>query len=290
MLCFHVSDLHGSPHRYRALFERIRAEQPAAVFIGGDILPATSAAWKRIDPSFSDFTTDVLVKTLSAIRDELGSAYPRVFIIPGNDDPRGEIEENITANEHGLWEYLHMKCAQWGVFTVCGYGCVPPTPFRLKDWERYDVSRYVDPGSYPPEEGAHTSPLSLEDICSGTIQDNLRTLAEHVEMDRCILLFHSPPYRSKLDRAGLDGKMIDHVPLDVHVGSIAIRRFIEQRKPRITLHGHVHESARITGAWRDRIGETHLFTAAHDGKELALVRFDPHTPADATRTLISPSE
>ena len=35
-------------------------------------------------------------------------------------------------------------------------------------------------------------------------------------------------------------KMIDYAPLDVHVGSIAVRRFIESRAPYLTLHGHVH--------------------------------------------------
>jgi Icc-related predicted phosphoesterase len=80
--------------------------------------------------------------------------------------------------------------------------------------------------------------------------------------------------------------MIDGVPLDPHVGSIAIRRFIEERQPRLTLHGHIHESARLTGAWADRIGATRLLSAAHDGPELSLVRFDPAAPAEATRALI----
>jgi Icc-related predicted phosphoesterase len=79
---------------------------------------------------------------------------------------------------------------------------------------------------------------------------------------------------------------VEHVPLNVHVGSIAVRRFIEERQPLVTLHGHVHESARLTGSWRDRIGRTHLFSAAHDGPELALVRFDLEDPASATRELL----
>lgn len=40
-----------------------------------------------------------------------------------------------------------------------------------------------------------------------------------------------------------------YAPMDVHVGSIALRRFIEARQPLLTLHGHVHESARLTGSW-----------------------------------------
>ena len=80
--------------------------------------------------------------------------------------------------------------------------------------------------------------------------------------------------------------MVDHVPLDVHVGSIAVRRFIEQRQPWITLHGHVHESARLTGSWREQLGRMHAFSAAHDEPELAVIRFDVENPATATRELL----
>ena len=80
--------------------------------------------------------------------------------------------------------------------------------------------------------------------------------------------------------------MIDGVPLDVHVGSIAMKRFIEENQPLVTLHGHIHESASLTGAWREKIGRTHMFQAAHDGPELALVRFDLEDLDSATRELI----
>jgi Icc-related predicted phosphoesterase len=76
------------------------------------------------------------------------------------------------------------------------------------------------------------------------------------------------------------------VPLDLHVGSIAIQRFIAQRQPLVTLHGHVHESTRLTGSFRDRIGRTHLFGAAHDGPELALVSFDLEDLEGASRVLL----
>ena len=80
--------------------------------------------------------------------------------------------------------------------------------------------------------------------------------------------------------------MIDHVPLDVNVGSIAIKRFIEERKPLITLHGHVHESTRITGHWSEKIGETWAFHAATDQKELSLIKIPFDNPAFAERIII----
>ncbi len=48
----------------------------------------------------------------------------------------------------------------------------------------------------------------------------------------------------------------------------------------------IHEAPRLTGEWRVQIGRTHCFTAAHDGPELALVRFDPDDLENATRELL----
>jgi len=169
---------------------------------------------------------------------------------------------------------------------VYGYAFVPPTPFQLKDWERYDVSRFLDPGCVSPEEGSRTVPIAPNETRYSTIEKDLRSLAGDDPMEKAVFLFHSPPHDTKLDRAALDGKAVDHVPLDLHIGSIAIRRFIELRQPLVTLHGHVHESARLTGSWRDRLGRTHLFSAAHDGAELSLVRFDLEDPAAAVRDLL----
>ena len=106
------------------------------------------------------------------------------------------------------------------------------------------------------------------------------------DLSQAIFLFHSPPHETPLDRAALDGRTVEGVPVDPHVGSIAIRRFLEERGPRISLHGHIHEAARLTGHWRTMVGRTHAFTAAHDGPELALVRFDPDRPEEATRELL----
>jgi len=119
-----------------------------------------------------------------------------------------------------------------------------------------------------------------------TIQKDLAGLTSGMDLSTSIFLFHTPPYRTALDRAGLDGKFIDHAPLDVHVGSIAVKDMILERQPLITLHGHVHESARLTGSWVEKLGRTTAISAAHDGGELALVRFNPGEPHKITRDLI----
>ena len=81
-----------------------------------------------------------------------------------------------------------------------------------------------------------------------------------------------------LDRADLDGKKFDHAPLDVHIGSIAIKRFIIKYQPFITLHGHVHESSQLTGEWKQVFNQTLSFSAAYNGEKLAIVNFNTDNP------------
>ena len=233
-----------------------------------------------------DFIKDFLVTGFGRLRKRLGSAYPRVFVILGNDDPRSQEPAMLAAQGEGVWEYVHGRRAEFDQYDVYGYACVPPTPFLLKDWERYDVGPHVEPGSVSPEEGYRSVPVAENVARYGTIQEDLERLVADRSLSNAIFLLHSPPYRTSLDRAALDGRMVEHAPLDVHVGSVAIRRFIEARQPLVSLHGHVHESPRLTGSWSERLGRTHCFSAAHDGPELALVEFDPADPAQATRNLI----
>ncbi len=279
--CLFVSDLHGHLDRYEKLLAAVARERPAAVLVGGDLL-AHGLAQHASDDLFEEF----LRPRLADLKCRVGEAYPRVLVILGNDDPACYVERLEKLAADGLLEHVHMRRTVVGGFAAYGYACVPPTPFLLKDWERWDVSRHLEPGCVSPEEGFRSLPANASDVRYGTIAKDLAVLVGDADVDRAVMLFHAPPHGTNLDRAALDGQMIEHVPFDPHVGSIAIRRFIEDRQPLVTLHGHVHESARLTGSWRDRIGRTHLFSAAHDGPELALVRLDLEDPASATRELI----
>ncbi len=284
--CFFVSDLHGNIRSYQLLMDRIRLETPAAVFLGGDLTPVGPVHWEPGSAPIRDFVPEFLIPAFQQLKATMGVRYPRVFLILGNDDGKA-LEANIRVGEQqGLWEYIHGRKVQFGEFWVYGYAYVPPTPFRLKDWERYDVSRYLEPGCIAPEEGWFSIPVARERIAYETIQKDLHQLSKKDDLINGIFLFHSPPYQTNLDRAALDGQSIEHVPLDVHVGSIAMRKWIEKRQPRLTLHGHIHESARLTGNWADRMGATFMFSAAHDGPELALVRFNLQRLGDASRELI----
>jgi len=264
-----VSDLHGKTDRYEKLFSLIEKEMPEVVFIGGDILPHAMKA--LVD--FDDFILDFLLSKLLKLKEKLGSNYPKIFLIFGNDDPKIEENKILEMEQKGCLTYINEKKVSFGKYSVFGYAYIPPTPFQLKDWEKYDVSRYVDPGCTHPNEGFRSIEVS-DDIIYESIKKDLDKLTEGENLSNAIFLFHSPPYNTVLDRAALDGMMVDHVPLDVHVGSIAIERFIRERQPLVTLHGHIHESTRLTGQWQQTLCNTLAINAAHDGAELCAVLFD----------------
>jgi len=282
---YFASDLHGRVETYRKLFSTVMRDTPQALFLGGDLLPSGSLVLGKSEANENNFIDGFLVAELHQLRAVLKTKFPQIFIILGNDDARSEETVILQYDRENLWKYLHNRKTSFMGLQVYGYACVPPTPFALKDWERYDVSHFVDPGALAPEEGRLTSAASENEIRDHTIQEDLDLLCDGDDLERAIFLFHAPPYQTGLDRAALDGRFVDHVPLDTHVGSIAIQRFIQGRQPLITLHGHVHESARLTGHWQEKIGRTYSFSAAHDGPELALVCFDPAHPEKAVRRL-----
>lgn len=277
-----VSDLHGRIEWYEKLFSTIRSECPNIVLLGGDLFPHALMPSKE----YPHFLNDYLRPAFLKLQKDMGYNYPEVLLILGNDDPKTFVNEVIISGSDNLWTYLHNRILKLQDFTFVGYSYVPPSPFQLKDWEKYDVSRFIDPGCVSPEEGFHSTAVDKDVLRYSTIQKDLDQLFNDLDTSQLICLFHSPPYQTRLDRAALDDQMVDYAPLDVHVGSIAIKRFIEERQPTVTLHGHIHESSRITGHWQDIIGDTRSFIAAYEGPELAIIKFDLEHPDQATRLLI----
>jgi Icc-related predicted phosphoesterase len=276
MKCLFTSDLHGDPGRYRTLFRIIEKGDHDGVFLGGDLSPLALDA--------EPFLKKYFFSPLRVIRCNGGSV--RLFTIMGNDDPVKYENLFLTADSEGLLDYVRERTVGFGKLHVTGYPFIPPSPFLLKDWEKYDVSRHIEPGDVPPEEGRFTFDVDRHVLIDSTISKDLNRLSGNSPPSKTIYLFHAPPYGGNLDKADLEGAMFDHAPIDPHVGSIAILRFIEERQPMLTLHGHVHESSRLTKHWRERIGKTYCFSGATDRNGLAAVRFDTDDLEGATRSII----
>ena len=280
--CFFVSDIHGSNSRYKKLIEEIKKEKPAIVFFGGDLLPH---ALRRVE-GYNDFTNDFLIPEFVNLKNELKDFYPEIFLILGNDDFRSEENKMIEAEKLGIWKYVHYKKSHYENFKIFGYTYVPITPFRIKDWEKYDITENeIRPGCIPISDGFTTVKHDYTTEQS-TIEKDLEFLTRDEDLSNAIFIMHSPPYNTYLDRAGLDGIKIENKPLDVHVGSEAIRKFIEEKQPLLTLHGHIHESTARTGHWKQEIGKTVCMNVSHGGQELCLVKFNLDKILEADRILL----
>lgn len=278
MNCIFVSDLHGSIKKINNLFRIIEEENPDGVFVGGDIFPHASTM--DINDFFNRFYLNK-IKKIKKINNNT-----KFYFILGNDDPKIFEKLLIDAENKKLLYYVNKKLIKFNDLFVIGYSFIPPTPFVIKDWERYDVSQFVDPGCISPEEGKRSIKIDLEEEKFKTISNDLKEISKKSDPKKTIYLFHAPPYKTNLDRADLDDKIIDHVKLDVNIGSIAIKRFIKKYHPFLTLHGHVHESSRITGKWSEKIGETYSFSAAYEGDNLAIIYFDTKNLSKAKRRII----
>ncbi len=281
MNCIFVSDLHGNIKKYENLFKIIEEESPKAVFFGGDLLPNSFSINEKMYRFLKEYFFSK-IKDINEKKDE----RIRFFVIMGNDDPKSFEKYFLDADKKNIIDYVNLKTVKFDGLYVTGYSYVPPTPFQLKDWERYDVSRFVDVGTVSPEKGKRTVEVDIDEIKYSTISDDLEKLVKKSVPKKTIYLFHSPPYNSALDRADVDGKNVDHAPMDLHVGSIAIQRFIKNYHPFLTLHGHIHESSEITGEWHEKIDQTHSFSAAYNKSMFAIVRFNTDNLENAKREIL----
>lgn len=283
--CFFVSDLHGKLSCYEALFKLIKKEKPDFVFIGGDLFPHRSIQTGQTQDREIDFVQDFMIRKFSKLKKRMDCAYPEIFLIPGNDDLKINFNKLAEGEKTDLWRNLHNQCVVIGKYRFYGYGCVPPTPFRIKDWDRFDISKEIEPGCIAPTDGFHSLPPD-HDPGNDTIENDLQTLVKDENLEFGVFLFHSPPFKSLLDVATIHIVDPQLQPATLNVGSKAIRNFIDDKQPFVTMHGHIHESARITGEWKQNFGRTRSFSAAHDGTELAVIKFELNDPLSASRKLI----
>jgi Icc-related predicted phosphoesterase len=180
------------------------------------------------------------------------TSIKQIFLIPGNWDLgypylfKEPMDGIIDLNQRSY----RLKNG----YELIGYPFVPPTPFRPKDYEKMDD---LEP-AWPPQKNPsyirssdQTDQLTPIDPYlflrqRETIREDLDRLPKPLHQKRAIYIMHSPPFGTRLDLIQ-GGKS---------AGSHSIKAFIEEHQPLLTLHGHIHESPDLSGAYFDRIGET----------------------------------
>lgn len=127
-----------------------------------------------------------------------------VFIIPGNMDPKGFVLD--LWQEVGL-TVLHGKSGRLGETGFMGLGGMAiHNPMRIGDLARF----------YLPEEEVYKSLANI--------------YVEISDLSRRVVLSHQPPRGAR-----------DTVYSGEAVGSLSLRRFIDDFRPDLVICGHIHE-------------------------------------------------
>lgn len=243
-----ASDLHVSRTHLPSLFTTSKERDVDAIIIGGDLVPRERRMGNLREKiqSQREYLEGEFIPEVERFKEEKPDVA--IFLDMGNDD--FAVNRDVLKRREGkLFHLLHMaKHPLTGEMDVLGYMCVPPTPFSLKDWEKPDTHKAPTTSDFFELSGVFTSgTLRLGDLdlsSQDTIERDMDALS--VMVDRpFIFVSHSPPHGSDLDLLA-DGES--------HVGSRAIRQFIERWAEEGALiasfHGHIHESAEVSGKAR----------------------------------------
>jgi Icc-related predicted phosphoesterase len=141
----------------------------------------------------------------------------RCIITPGNDDPR--VIDDVLEHASKV-ECSELRTIPVGPIWLASLGNTNRTP--------WDTEREFD-----------------EDELARQIQEMVDPYASRGPL---VFNFHCPPFDSRLDTApkldaDLRPMLKNGTPLEVPVGSTAVRAAIEAYQPVVAMHGHIHESA-----------------------------------------------
>ena len=234
----YTADLHGNEEFFRMLLKKAGEEKVNAIIIGGDLCPRIGKTIQQKIHNQRLFLKDFLFPLFNDFKRNNNA---EIFLIMGNDDFRINMPALENAEKNNILKSIHMKSLKLDEnLNIVGYSFVNPTPFRLKDWEKPDFENDKAPEQLFEEE---IRSISKE---HGTINEDLKNLKKLSDPKNTIYVIHAPPFNANLDI----------IATGIHVGSKAVREFIEKENPFLSLHGHIHESPKLSGSWKDKIGGT----------------------------------
>jgi len=244
MKILYLADLHGCKWKYDYIFETAQKFKAKVVINGGDMLPKTANTDAQ-----KQFISDYLDNHFK--RFNAAKIYYLCYL--GNDDLRifDEVFE-LTCNQYPYVINLAQRKFEIEGYEFVGMNWVVDYPFRLKDRCRMDTKDYRFQEQFGT--GLLSTPGGWKEIkdwfayarTMPTIEDELRRLVRPKKMTQCVYVFHMPPHKLGLDKCAQGSE----------VGSKAIYNFLKINQPKLSLHGHIHESPEFSGKWHNQLGTT----------------------------------
>lgn len=259
MRILYTTDLHGSRAKYERVLEAARARRVDAVVNGGDMYPKDGPLERQ-----HEFVSGFLDRHFA----ECARAGMPLLCMPGNDDLAGfdPLFEETCAGHAGVTSIAGRR-VELGGSEFIGMNRVVDCPFGLKDRCQMDSRSYrfreqisppvVSDGEWPAFRGLKVlGDWYAEARSRPTLADELGRLVRPRTPERAVYVIHMPP-------AGL-GLNVCHDGM--RVGSEAVRAFLLDAQPLLSLHGHIHESPRISGVWRAEVGRTVAVQPGQEGR------------------------
>jgi len=241
-----VTDLHGVEWKFNKVYQLTEYFKPDVVINGGDMLPFKGNLLHQ-DKFVANFLDEYFLKFESMKIYYLG--------LLGNDDLIifDELFQNICDKYDYIENVAQKRFKIEGrEYEFIGMNWVTDLPFGLKDRARKDTKDF----EYPKQIGKQylSTPngwKKLEDWFSyaeklPTIEVEIRNLVKPFDMSNAIYIIHNPPSNLDLDVC-YDGRK---------VGSKATYQFIKENQPKVSFHGHIHESPDISGKWYSYLDRT----------------------------------
>lgn len=287
----YTSDIHGNELQYSKLIEFSKKTFPDAIILGGDIAPKSFLINNFIEGQ-REFFKNKFQKLMTELKNS--SPDSKIFLMMGNDDCSTNLDV-LKLGDPKLYKIIHNKRIKLTKeFDIIGYSYVPITPFGIKDWEKYDLSKFPKnlkdiysnrkklnyrlDGKKSTKSGWKPFLFNPKMESLDSIQKDLSKNLFTKKSDKTVYVFHSPPDNTNLDQIGRK----------IHVGSIAIKSFIEYNQPYLTLHGHIHETVDVSGNFKDKVGKTLCFSSGNydTSNKLSVLLFDLYNPNKVERRII----
>jgi Icc-related predicted phosphoesterase len=267
---YYASDVHGSDVCWRKFLGAARFYKADSLIMGGDltgkaIVPIELSDDGRYTTTFlgetrSGETVEQLEELLKAVR--FNGMYPWVTSREDiqhhreDGDAREQLFERVMLDELRRWiELADERLEEIGaeLFIIAGNDDPWSVDDVLRSGERvvFCDDQVVRVAGHEMISLSYANPTpwkSPRELDESVLYARLRALADQLEEpETAIFNLHVPPYDSELDRAIEISPDLTRVykggqPVEIPVGSHAVRQIIEEVQPLLALHGHIHES------------------------------------------------